>query len=505
MSLTVPDFPRQPAFPVLRPMIGLREILVLVFRQRFKILLALVLPIAASVVLIGVLPKVYRAQSDILVKTGREYLTSGDGEGGAAVGPSSTKQEDINSELSLFNSRAVSQLAIQRIGLDKLYPDLVADPPTGLSLADAAVKRFEEDRSAEPVKMSNIISAAFNASSVEKAQSVLDTLIQVYIDKHTEVFARQRAESYEDSIRVMSGDIDQLERQRTKIKLDNGIFDIAAQRAALITQRVDAETHLQEIGNNKSTLRKRLDYLNSVRPTIPATIQTSNTDKSEEAVHARQSLMDLKQQESAMAARYGGNNPDLQRIRGQMAMLQQSLSSMGNSRTSTGAAPSPLRQQVEQEIVMDNAQLAPLDAEQTRYEALLPRLEGELSRLERADLELRTTTSRVDAMNDNLKALQARYQAARTQEQTALAKQVSVVQIAPAIAPDKPAQPRKIVIFGGGLVAGLLAAGGVILASILTNRTLASEDAAERLLGLPVLVSMPLEGRRSRLRRLGPG
>ena len=224
------------------------------------------------------------------------------------------------------------------------------------------------------------------------------------------------------------------------------------------------------------------------------TVQSTNSDKSDEAVHGHEAMIDLQQQEASMAARYGANNPDLQRIRMQIATLGRTMSTTSNARTSTAAAPSPLRQQVEQEIVMDNAQLAPLEPERTRYEALVASLGTELSRLEEADLALRTTTTRLDALNDNLKSLQARFQQARTQEQTELAKQVSVVQVAPALAPDKAVKPKKIIFLGAALVAGMIIAGGIVVGSILTNTTIASEDAAERLIGLPVLVSMPMRG-----------
>ena len=149
--------------------------------------------------------------------------------------------------------------------------------------------------------MSNIISVTFDAPTVQQAQEVVDRLIRIYIAKHTQVFAGQRASGYEDTIR-----------------------------------------------------------------------QT------------------LAEQEASMAARYGANNPDLQRIRMQIATLGRTMSTTSNARTSTAAAPSPLRQQVEQEIVMDNAQLAPLEPERTRYEALVASLGTELSRLEEADLALRT-------------------------------------------------------------------------------------------------------------------
>ena len=496
MSVTVREPPPRLELPMLRPTIGLHEILTMVFRHRNKLIAALLGPPMLAVALALLMPKVYRAESDILVKTGREYLSPSE-DTNSATAPTSTKQEDINSEISLLNSRAVAEATIKAIGLQSLYPRLVEHPPSSMSLMDAAVVAFAADSSVEPVKMSNIIAVTFDAPTPQEAQEVLDTFIKTYIAKHTEVFAGERAEGYENSINTTLGDIDRLEAQRTKIKLDSGIYDIAAQRAALITQRVDAQTHLQDLLSNQATLSNRLTYLMAARSGIPVTVQSTNTDKSDEAVHGREALIDLTQQESSLATRFGVNNPELLSVRGAIAALQRTLGSTNSSRTSIAATPSPLRQQVDQEIVMDNAELAPIATERAHYEALIGELSVELQRLEAADLNLRMTTSRIDILTDDLKALQARYQQARTQEQTELAKQVSVIQIAHAIAPQKPAKPKKIILVGAGIMAGILIASGIALVAVLTNTMMMTEDAAERLLGLPVLVSIPLRGRRA--------
>ena len=106
-----------------------------------------------------------------------------------ASAPSSTKQEGINSEIALLTSRAVAEASIAAIGLERLYPRLAANPPSSGSLLDAAVTRFGKDLGVEPVKLSNVVSVAFDAESPELAKQVLDAVIRLYIAKHTEVFA----------------------------------------------------------------------------------------------------------------------------------------------------------------------------------------------------------------------------------------------------------------------------------------------------------------------------
>ena len=464
------------------------------FRHRRKVLACLLLPPAAAVTLLLVLPPKYRAQADLMVKTGREYLAQTDGDSGLTA-PASTKQEGINSEISLLTGRAVVEATINAIGLEVLYPGLTQDPPWFDSILDAAVEKFSKDLTAEPIKLSNIIAVSFDAGSPDKAKMVLNRLVGIYIDKHTQVFAGGRSESYAEAIARDMAEAERLEQQRTRIKLDSGIYDIAAQRAALISQRVAAEAHLQDAVNMQSMLEGRLHYLRDEMPKTPAMLRSTGTDRNEAIDHARQTLIDLRAAEAAMAARYAPGNPDLVRVRGQIAALGPAAAN--GDRVNVTTAPSPLLQQMRTEVVMGEAQLAPLAAEQKRYEALVAALGDELHRLEQADLDLRTTGSRIDALNDNLKLVQSRFDQARTQEIMEMARQVSVVQVAPAIAADRPAKPKKLLFIAGGILLGLLGGGGIVVIAVLTGNTVVTEDGLERLLGLPVLLALPVAGKRA--------
>ena len=478
----------------LPPGAGVREMVATVLRHRGKVLAALLLPPALAIAALVMLPPRYRAQSELMVKTGHEYLAQTEG-GTGMTAPTSTKQEGINSEISLLKSRAVVEAAVTAIGVGTLYPGLVDSPPWFDSVLDAAVDKFERDLSAEPVKLSNVIALSFDAASPDRARAVLDRLVAIYIDKHTQVFSGGRSDSFAEAITRDLAEAARLEERRTRIKLDGSIYDISAQRTALIGQRVAAESHLQDVVNSQAMLHGRLAYLTQELPKLPATVRSTGTDRSEAVDHSRQVLTDLRAAEAAMTARYAPGNPDLQRVRGQIAALGPAAA--GGDRLNVTTAPSPLVQQIRGDIVMGQAQLLPLAAEQRRYETLLTSLNAELHRLEVADLDLRTVNSRIEALNDNLKVVQSRFDQARTQEQMDLARQISVVQVAPAIAADRPAKPNRPLVLAGGVLLGLLLAGGVAVAAILTARTISTEEGLERLLGLPVLLALPAAGRRA--------
>ena len=470
--------------------IGAREMVAIAFRHRWKIAAAFVAPPLIAAALIVLLPKTYRAQSDIMVKTGREYMAQGDIESANLTAPTSTKQEGINSEIALLTSRAVAEAVILEIGLDKLYPDLVASPPSSGSVLDAAVLEFARNLVVEPVKLSHIISTSFDGASPAQARRVLDTVIRRYIGTHTQVFAGRRADGYRDSIDKALAEIRALEQRRSAIKLTSGIYDIDAQRKAVIAQRADAEIRLEDARSKQARLSARQTYLSKARSKVAATTLVASIERNDAQAHATEQLIDLRQQEAALDHRLGSSNPDLQRLRSQIDTARHVAGSARKERNAT-TAPSPIRQQIEQDAVMTGADLATTGGEIDRLGSFVAARGAELARMEGADTELRDTVLQIDMMTQNLRAMQGRYEQARADEQTDIARQVSVVQVAGAIGSEKPVSPKKLILGAAGLLAGVLLAGVVALLGIMTSKTAVTGEAAERRVGLPVLAEVP--------------
>ncbi len=416
---------------------SLGEVATLVSMRKGKLLAALLIPPLIFALLYFRVQPVYQAETSLLVKNGREYLAPDHGEGGSA--PQSTKETDINSELELLTSRAVATETINRIGLDNLYPGIQAGF-TGDRM-DAATRAFQASLSASAVKLSNIIQVTFRGTDPKKTSQVLDTLVQEYQQKHAEVFAENCSAVYRDTIARELAEFEQLERDRGKIKVENGVSDIAQQRAALINEQVAVQTRLEEATNKLNTLQKRVAYLQSVRPDIAATVASSVTDKNDEMIYAREAMTDLQTSEASLTARYGADHPEVRRVQDQIATLRRRMSSMQDRTTHVSTQPSQLALQVQQELVMDRADLAPLSGEIQRYSDLLASIGKDLRRMETADTDLRTIDARLEDLKDNLKAMRTRYNQARTDELMDRAKLVSVVQVTPAITPGQAGVP----------------------------------------------------------------
>jgi polysaccharide biosynthesis protein PslE len=472
------------------PTISVSEILAIAFRQRIKILLAFLAPVALAAAALIILPPIYRAETSLIVKTGREYMASGEGQAGTTA-PTSTKQEEVNSEVAIMTNRAVTEQVINTIGLRHLYPSLVDNPPWDGTLMDAAVVKFTKDLNVDAVKLSNVIDVSFDHTDRDVATRVLNELITAFQAKHAEVYVGDRARAYEEGMRQDLADLDHLQKLRQQIKLDNHVYDIDQQRAAYISQLVDAQNHVQDLTNQSTMLQTRIDYLTKKRAGLPNTISSTNTSSNDQMAYAQNALSDLRRTETGLLARYSPNHPQVLQIEDEIHTIQARINSLQGAFTSIKTDPDPLAQQVDQELVQDQAELSPLAAEMVSYQTLTGSLKDQLRGLESADTQLRAVESKIDNLNENLKALRANYEQARALDDMDKARVVSVSQIGPAIASDKPVKPQKLLFIAGGMMIGLIMAAGVVVFAVVTNNTFITIESVERVLQLPVLMAVP--------------
>jgi uncharacterized protein involved in exopolysaccharide biosynthesis len=467
------------------------DILALAFKWKFPLLIAFLFPLAGSIALINVLPPTYRAQTSLVVGIGPEYLAQSDGSA-AMTAPTSTKQEFINTEIELLNSLAVAKSTIERVGLEHIYPEILTSPPATGTALDAAVVVFKSAIHVDLVKLSNLINVSFDHKDPQTASKVLDQFINSYEELHANVFSSRRARSYEETIARDTMELEKLERERAAVKAAGNIYDLAQQRSVLIMYRVDAQKRLHETIDALTRIQDRLAYLTRERPRLSSELRSVQTDPRAETVHARQMLFDLQQKEITLLGTYNPNSPLVQRVRTQIETLQRVMQHMEDTFTRVTTSASPITTAIDQEMINSRAELTPLLAQKDRYEAIVKSIEDQLQHIELGDSQLRILDAHIDAQNDNLKAMRKLYDQARAEDEMELAKVTSVVQTSKAITLEKPVSPNKLLLLVAGTITGFIAAAGVVLIAVITNRTFLSEGSVERFLGLPVLGSVPL-------------
>ncbi len=449
--------------------ISLRELLTIAFREKTKVIAAFIIPIALAIAAYIIIPATYTANMTLMVRTGPEYLAAT--QGGSASAPSSTKQEEINSEIEILESNYVAEEAIKHVGLHNIYP-MLADSASG-SAMDKAVKHFHADLSVDSVKLTNVISLSFKHSDADIAKSVLEAVLVAFRERHAAAFSSKQAEAYKQSIDQDVAELQALSLQREAIRKRMSAFDIDKQRADYLSRLKDIRTHLDELTDRRDALTARLAYLRQARIADPSMTTSLNGDSA--MGYVQNALSDLKRTEATLLSQYGADHPRVKAVQAEIAGLQARISSLGN-----------------QEEKLDAVELAQYPGQAANYKSQINDITDRLKGLETADADLHAIDAKISSIDENLRVTRDHYEQARVLDDMNRAELLtSVNEIHPAMTSQRPTKPRKAIVLGIGLILGVIGASGVIMLAIVLNNRIVTSEGVERILGLPVLVAIP--------------
>ncbi len=477
------------ASPILR--LPPAEIALIAWRARRSIALAAAVPPVLALAAALVLPPRYEATAAVLLKTGREYMPREEGPVNGQSAPQTTKQEDLDSEIEIMGSRAVAEDAIGRIGLATMYPAIAASPPTDETPLDAAVETFGRRLRITPVKISDVIDVSLRARTPALATRALEAFLAAYDQRHLAVFGGgDLGRAYETVIGRDEAELERLEAVRAAIKLGNGLYDVPQQQQSLIGERADATEALDRDTARAATLATRIATLRAAgAATAPLAVSTE-TDRGDGGGAADSALVDLERSRSELLARYAPDHPLVRAVDGQIADLEARAPALARAFVHVHHEPSPLLLQVQGELVVDEAELAPLAGQNDRTRRDIAGFDAELARIERADTHLRTVGDRIDSITENLKITRAALEKARTLDALdhARAQSVSVVQ-AP-VASHRKVFPSGLLFAAVGIVLGLAAAVVALGIAVTVAEGYLTADALERALGARVLATI---------------
>src|ERR1035437_1124039 len=162
-----------------------RDIIAVLFRQRWPMLTAFALVVIAVAVSGVWIPK-YQAQMKILALRQRsDAMVTSSANAPSQYSNDQVSEEDLNSEVELLNSDDLLRKVVMTTGLDGKSGSST-DGGSALVVAKA-VRKLSGDLKIEPLRKTNVISVGYQARDPEMAARVLKALAAAYMEKHLEV------------------------------------------------------------------------------------------------------------------------------------------------------------------------------------------------------------------------------------------------------------------------------------------------------------------------------
>lgn len=489
MSISTPD----PAMMDLPPALpSLREALTVAFSKWKTIALAFLLPPVLAVAFAFLLTPYYGASSKVLVKAGREYIPETDSTRAPMVAPASKMEEQINSEIEILTSQNLLLQVLREVGIDKVYPDIVANPPAKVSIEEAAVKAFSDDLQIAPVKLSNVIGVTYLNQDRNVAVESLQRLLALFISRHVQAFSSQRVHLLEEQVKDYEGKIAGLEKARAQFKIENDVFSAPEQRTALVQLREKTLQDLLAAQTQQQELKTQIDFLNSQLTKRPR-VSGAGSDEQPSTLYlsTRDRVAQLREQRAKLLESLGPRHPQVVEVEGNLRSAEQSLTKIPKTEPVLKTAVNPVADQIDGQRITAGAALAPLTGRAAALKEQLDDVHSRLQAIERNVIAVDDMDRQIDSLEKDLRILRDSLADAKIKENLDQGQVSNISIIEEPNASERPARPKKILFLAAGLVIGLLAALGAFLAALTLRSTFVAVETVERALGLPVLAAVP--------------
>jgi uncharacterized protein involved in exopolysaccharide biosynthesis len=468
----------------------IRTVLYVIKKHKWKILTLFLSTVITVAVGSLMATPVFRSSAQLLVKPGREDVYVSPTGGSPSVIDYSREGEKVNAEVAILKSLSLIVDLVDRVGVNSLfnYPDRTLKgrlfgkkeakemPPV-----EQVYKTVAQSFDVSAVPRSSVIDIAFEWPDPVIAARVVNTMVNLYLEKHVEVHRNpQTYDLLEKQAQKWEADLKESERELETFKRQHGITSLAQQRTILLgrlseakSQRARTESETEETLELVASLEGQLSNQDQ-RVQLQETVNPTSSTLA--ALKAK--LVDLELQ---------GLKEEIERVKQMIAEEEKKEQKVVVS------GESPVRQKLESDLLTARARLKGLHAREKSEKTQIADYEEQLKIIEGYEKRLNELEREASINDANYKLYLTKFEEAKISESMDKQRISNVRVIEPAVPIMKPVKPKKRlnVLIGGflGLVAGI----GMAFLLEFIHPVFRTREDIDQFLGLPVLAILPRE------------
>lgn len=470
-----------------------REILTIIFKHKSKVIctfVSIVLTVAVGTFLVD---PVYEAKSTLLVKMGREYVNRPEVGDNAPV-ITMNQEGIINSEIQIMTNKDLFAKVIKKMGIATIYPRLASNPPAKVNALDVSVQRFEKAVAVEGLKKSNVITVSFQHKDPQVAANAVNLLVDYFREKHLQVFSEPQSSFLEQQREAYSQRLKDAENSLEDFKQKNKVFSLEEQRTLLLRQRMELDTAAKNADSSISELQKKTATLRDQLKNISTSeANYSQSEREKIIVEAKARLLTLQLNEQQLLKKYTENNRLVVNARKEIGLVQDFLREQEDEVSRKSRTGTPVYQDLRKELLKAESELSAQRAKSASVKGQLGSIEREIQSLDLTEQRL-SSLNREKSLNEkSYQAYAGRAEDARMLDEMNRLKLANISVIQPAVVPVEPVKPKKwLLLLTGFLAGGVFGVGSAFLAEQ-RSRNFSTPERVEKLLGVPVLISIPYD------------
>jgi uncharacterized protein involved in exopolysaccharide biosynthesis len=477
---------------VRQPLPTLRDIVAVLFRQRWSMLAASFLVVVAVAVSGVWIPK-YEVQMKILALRQRsDEMVTASADTPTQVNNDQVSEEDLNSEVELLNSDDLLRKVVLSTGL----AGRSSDASSNVNIAKA-VRRLSADLKIEPIRRTNVISVSYQARDPKLAEEVLKTLAAAYTEKHLEVHRPTgELKFFEEQTEQYKRGLNEAQEKLTNFTKGSGVIAAEIERDSSL-QQADA---FEATGRQAQTaaleteqrVRALQVQLQSIKPRITTVMRTA--DNPQLLQQLKSTLLNLELKRTELLTKYDPTYRLVKEVDQQIADAKSAISSEESRpiRDET-SDQNPDYQWVQAELTKAQADLSGLKTRVAAAASMAATYRQDAERLDRDMVVQQNLMQDAKTQEQNYLLYERKREEARISNAL---DQGGILNVAVAEQPIIPTIPKRSPL--GVAFLTLVLAGAVSFSTAFVldfmDPTFRTPDELTRYLGVPVLAALQKSG-----------
>lgn len=472
-----------------------RDIVVVLFRQRWTMLITFGIAVVALAVS-GLWVSKYEARMKILVRHQRsDAMVTSSANALSQYTSDHVNEEDLNSEVELLNSDDLLREVVMTTGLSGKSGS-PANRKDEVKIA-IAVRKLSKDLKIEPLRKTDVISVTYQAHEPQVAVEVLNALAVAYTEKHLAVhrstgefkFFDQQMEQYQQGL-------DRAQARLSDFTRGTGVVSAGLERDSALKEADEFDSTARQAQTTAIETERRIvmlqAQLQSMHPRITTLVRTSDNPMLFQQL--KSTLLSLELKRTELLTKYEPNYRFVQEVDQQIAEAKSTISAEENKPIREESSDlDPDYQWVRDELTKAQTELSGLKARAASAASIAKEYHEAARRLDQNGVLQQDLLRSAKTQEDNFLLYERKREEARISDAL---DQRGILNVAIAEQPIVPALPNRSPL--NAAVLALLLAASVSLSTAFVvdfvDPSLRTPDDLASCLRAPLLAALPKGG-----------
>ena len=440
------------------------------------------------------LPPRYQTNIKILVKHERlDPLVSADVSSTMPQNLVGVSESEVNSEVELIKSHDLLEKVVTTCGLQNsgsYFPFFRSSPRKMIA---TAVRKLQTDLKVEVLAKTSLISVTYDATNPQQAAQVLNTLVNLYMEKHMAVHQPAGTfEFFQKQTQQFEQGLAEAESRLVKFRKEQGVVSPEQEKMSTLEKLSEFRAQLTQTQALISETQQRTRVLESQAGSLPARMTTEirASDNPQLMGQLKVTLLNLELKRTELLQKFEPTYRLVKELDTQLVQTRAAIETAEKSQLREESSNrNPTYEWVDSELAKARSELA---AEQARAQALTRTLrtyEEQASELDGKSATEQDLLRDKKAQEDNYLLYRRKQEEARISNALDRSRIVNVAVAEAAVVPVLPIRSRLLILLAGVFAAIMVSVISLGAAEYLNPSFRTPEDIQDKL-QLPVLASV---------------